>query len=185
MFVRKINPEKISAAVIAVLSIAMSAAFSQSSGAQKSIVSTVTSVTVYSDRAAITRVGQAEVPAGTYFLSFNNLPVSLFDNSVRVSGHASSALIRDVRTKTVFLDTIPEAQVSSLQSQLDNVKTQIREVSDRDSVLEAEKDFIFQIKPQPAVEKNAAAPRGNVEEWQKAISFFDATLNKIYSELRK
>ena len=76
--------------------------------------SAVASVTVYNDRAAVTRIGQVSLQPGNYLLVFNDLPASIVDQSARVSGQAAGAQILDVHVETSFLDTIPEDQLHAL-----------------------------------------------------------------------
>ncbi|HTR81037.1 MAG TPA: mucoidy inhibitor MuiA family protein [Bacteroidota bacterium] len=156
-------------------------------GENTALPSKVTAVTVYGDRAAVTRTGRASVQAGTYDLSFDNLPADMLDQSVRVSGKGSGASILDVRVETAFLDTTAQERIHALQSKLQDLQLQLAEYNDRLTVLNTERDFILQIKPQvnDTPGKEAKIPQPTVEEWQKMLSFFDANLNKIFAEQRK
>ncbi|MGA9408557.1 MAG: DUF4140 domain-containing protein, partial [Bacteroidota bacterium] len=104
--------------------------------------STVTSVTVYNDRAAVTRMGQVSLQPGNYVLSFSNLPANIIDQSVRVSGEAAGAKIVDVHVETTFLDTIPEERIRTLQSNVQELQAEVNELNDRMSILSTERDFI-------------------------------------------
>ncbi len=149
--------------------------------------SAVSSVTVYNDRAAVTRLGQVSLQPGIYLLVFNNLPANIVDQSVRVSGEAGAAKILDVRVETSFLDTVPEERVHALQAKVQDLQTEANELSDRLSVLATEHDFILQIKAQTAdnINKDLKVQRPTMEDWQKAIAFFDSNLNKNFAEQRK
>jgi uncharacterized protein (TIGR02231 family) len=153
----------------------------------KPLSSTVSAVTVYSDRAAVTRVGQLSLPIGNHLLSFNNLPVNILDQSVRVSGEAMGAKILDVRIETTFLDTIPEERIRTLQSKTQDLQAQVTELNDRLSVLITEREFISQIKAQSAdnISKDLKVQRPTIEDWQKVLGFFDTNLNKNFAEQRK
>lgn len=153
----------------------------------KPISSTVSAVTVYTDRAAVTRMGQISLQTGNYVLAFNNLPVNILDQSVRVSGEAIGAKILDVRIETAFLDTIPEERIRTLQSKIQDLQAQVNELNDRTSVLNTEREFISQIKAQTAdnISKDLKVQRPTVEDWQKVLGFFDTNLNKNFAEQRK
>ncbi len=151
------------------------------------VPSAVASVTVYNDRAAVTRVGQVSLQPGNYLLVFNNLPASIVDQSVRVSGEAAGAKILDVHVETAFLDTIPEDRLRALQSKVQELQTEANELSDRLSILNTERDFILQIKAQTAdnINKDLKVQRPTIEDWQKVLAFFDSNLNKNFAEQRK
>lgn len=149
--------------------------------------SAVASVTVYTDRAAVTRLGQASLQPGNYLLVFNNLPASIADQSVRVSGEAAGARILDVHVETSFLDTIPEDRIRALQAKVQELQAEANELGDRLSVLGTERDFILQIKAQTAdnISKDLKIQRPTIDDWQKMIAFLDANLNKNFAEQRK
>ena len=149
--------------------------------------SSVASVTVYNDRAAVTRVGHASLQPGNYLLVFNNLPAGILDQSVRVSGEAAGARILDVHVETAFLDTIPEERIRALQSRVQDLQTDANELSDRLNVLTTEREFIMQIKAQTAdnINKDLKVQRPTIEDWQKVLAFFDSNLNKNFAEQRK
>ena len=149
--------------------------------------SAVASVTVYNDRAAVTRVGQISLQPGNYLLLFNNLPASIVDQSVRVSGEAAGAKILDVHVETSFLDTIPEDRIHALQEKLQDLQTEANELNDRLSILGTEREFIMQIKAQTAdnITKDLKVQRPTIEDWQKMLAFFDSNLNKNSAEQRK
>ena len=139
--------------------------------------STVASVTVYNDRAAVTRMGQVSLQPGNYLLSFNSLPANIIDQSVRVFGEAAGAKIVDVHVETSFLDTIPEERIRTLQTKIQELQTQTNELSDRLSTLGTERDFILQIKAQTAdnINKDLKVQRPTIEDWQKVLSFLTQT----------
>ncbi|MBP6634198.1 MAG: DUF4140 domain-containing protein, partial [Kofleriaceae bacterium] len=69
--------------------------------AAASLASTVKQVTVYSDRARLTRVASAEVGAEPRVLAFRKLPGWVDDGTVRVA--SSAGRILDVRVERSFL----------------------------------------------------------------------------------
>lgn len=156
-------------------------------GETRTLSSTVSAVTVYADRAAVTRVGETTLQPGTHLLSFSNLPVGILDQSVRVTGEAVGAKILDVRVETTFLDTIPEERIRSLQAKVQELQAQVNEINDRLSVLNTEREFILQIKAQTAdnISKDLKIQRPTVEDWQKVLGFFDSNLNRNFGEQRK
>ena len=76
-------------------------------------------VTVYADRALITRHGATELEAGEYELRINNLPQFIRD-SLRASGQGPEGTrILNVDISTAFYSKPPEATLRTLQDELD------------------------------------------------------------------
>ncbi|MHB8595200.1 MAG: mucoidy inhibitor MuiA family protein [Ktedonobacteraceae bacterium] len=79
----------------------------------------VQDVTVYSDRALITRHGTIELEAGEHELRINNLPQFIRD-SLRAAGQGPQGTrILNVDIATAFYSQPPEAELRTLQSELD------------------------------------------------------------------
>jgi uncharacterized protein (TIGR02231 family) len=159
----------------------------QAEPVRKNINSSISAVTVYLDRASVTRQAALTLQPGTYALVFANLPVMVIDNSVRVSGEAARAKILDVQIETSQLDTIPEERFRELTAQLTLLRDQQQELVDRSGTVAAERDFVLQIKAQSSdnISKDLKVQRPTVEDWQKIILFLDQNLTKFSDELRR
>lgn len=78
-------------------------------------------VTVYADRALVTRGGSIELEAGEHELRVNNLPQFLRD-SLRASGRGPKGIrILNVDITTAFRSRPPEAEVVALQDELERL----------------------------------------------------------------
>src|SRR5262245_52249896 len=78
-------------------------------------------VTVYADRALVTRCGDIELEAGEHELRVNNLPQFMRD-SLRASGRGPRGIrIVNVDVTTAFRSRPPEAEVISLQDELEGL----------------------------------------------------------------
>jgi uncharacterized protein (TIGR02231 family) len=78
-------------------------------------------VTVYSDRALVTRRGSIQLEAGEHELRVNNLPQFLRD-SLRAAGRGTTGIrILNVDVSTAFLSRPPEAELVSLQDELERL----------------------------------------------------------------
>jgi len=80
--------------------------------------SRITAVTVYGDRAIVTRTAASDLSAGEHSLVFENLPSALVDQSLQASGRGiAGATILDVTAQTVFVEgTANEPCVSNCSS---------------------------------------------------------------------
>ena len=78
-------------------------------------------VTVYSDRALVIRRGKVELEAGEHDLRVNNLPQFLRD-SLRAAGRGSAGIrILNVDVTTAFRSRPPEAELVTLQDELERL----------------------------------------------------------------
>lgn len=84
----------------------------------------ITEVTVYADRALVTRKGSIHLEAGEHELRLNNLPQFIRD-SLRSSGQGpQNTRILNVDIATAFYSRPPEADISRLQRELERLKQQ-------------------------------------------------------------
>ena len=78
-------------------------------------------VTVYADRALVLRSGRVELEAGEHELRVNNLPQFLRD-SLRAAGRGSEGIrILNIDITTAFRSRPPEAEVITLQDELERL----------------------------------------------------------------
>jgi uncharacterized protein (TIGR02231 family) len=78
-------------------------------------------VTVYSDRVLVVRNGKVELEAGEHDLRVNNLPQFLHD-SIRASGRGTGGIrILNVDITTAFRSRPPEAELITLQEELERL----------------------------------------------------------------
>ncbi|MCX6136687.1 MAG: mucoidy inhibitor MuiA family protein [Ignavibacteriales bacterium] len=154
---------------------------------RRELSSSITSVTVYLDRAAVTRTAKTSLQPGAQTLSFSGLPFGIIDNSVRVSGESAGAKIIDVRVEPVQSDTIPEERLRELTDRLTTLRDQQQEVVDRMGTVTSERDFVLQIKAQSSdnISKDLKIQRPTPEDWQRVIIFLDQNLTRFASEIRK
>ncbi|MCX6944585.1 MAG: DUF4140 domain-containing protein, partial [Opitutales bacterium] len=91
-------------------------AASLASAAPAPVDSTIRAVTVYTDRAVVTRTAHVALAGGITELVFANLPETLTERSLQVSGQGTAqALILDVSTRRTYVDFTPNARVKELE----------------------------------------------------------------------
>lgn len=157
----------------------------------KEITSYIDAVTVFSDRAEITRKTSDNFLAGEYRVKITGLPAGLVDESVRVSGSGTAgAQISGVKIETVYLDTIPQVKLSKLKTELKTLQEQVAQYDDRYSVLSKETKLLDQIKDlvtsgnvYGGKEKAQALP--GIGDWVEFFSFYDSKSNALNLEMRQ
>jgi len=102
--------------------------------------SAINAVTVYLDRALVTRTAAVRAAAGRTELVLAGLPAELADGSIRVG--ASGATVRGVRVERVFLERAEAAEVRKLEDELLALRDAEGEVRDDLAVLEGEAKFL-------------------------------------------
>ena len=87
----------------------------------------VESVTVYPDRARVTRRGSLELEAGSHRIVIDNLPAAIVPESLRVSGRGSAgARLLSVRSERVFLKHPAEVRTAELEAALEERNKNLR-----------------------------------------------------------
>ncbi|HXA79688.1 MAG TPA: mucoidy inhibitor MuiA family protein [Opitutaceae bacterium] len=148
------------------------------------VESRITAVTVYADRAVVTRTASLDVTApGPIEMVFENLPSSIVDQSLQVAGRGTAqATILDVTAREAYLTATPDARVKSLQDELRGLQQQHRALTDRGTVLDQQREFLASIKTASAAPPTKDTPRPSVEDWTKLLGFFDEQLGKLNTE---
>ena len=145
--------------------------------------SRITAVTVYGDRAIVTRTTSSELPAGEHSLAFENLPTALVDQSLQASGRGvAGATILDVTSRNVFVEATANDRVKDLESQLRGLQKQRRVLDDRLKILEEQRGFVQRMLQASTTPAGNVAARPALDEWQKLFAYSDETLAKIAAE---
>ncbi len=104
---------------------------------------TVTAVTVYPDRARVTRSGQITVKPGQYRLEVAELPLTLSPESVRVSGRGTArAQLGSVDVRRAFYTETPSASAAELERRIEEIGDQETVLADEESMLQTSLDFL-------------------------------------------
>ena len=151
------------------------------------IDSTITAVTVYSDRAIVTRTVVQEFPVGEHTLSFENLPSALLDPSLQTSAFGvSGATILDVSAQNVFAESTANERAKSIEDQIRNLQKQRRVLDDRGKILEEQRAFVQRMLQastnSSAGTAGSAAARLSLDEWQKLFTYSEESLSKLSAE---
>ena len=146
--------------------------------------SQITAVTLYADRAVITRSAALDLPAaGPVEVVFDQLPAGLLDASLQASGRGTASVtLLDVTARPTYVDTTPNDRVKALEDQLRAVARDERTVSDRTAVLAQQREYVRQIQASTASPAKDAPPTVSPEVCQKLFAFTDDQLTKIAAE---
>ena len=138
---------------------------SQGQAALVTAPSKITDVTVYPDRARVTRTAEVRFQPGENMVEVPGLPVGMDDNSVRIEGDGLPGMklesfeVRTVEPGKQEVDTAPlEKEIEGLQDKLQSIEDEKTEINRRRSYLENLKDRMSGlVVAVPGKEKGASA----------------------------
>lgn len=145
----------------------------------------IPAVTVYGDRAVVTRTATLDVAAaGPLEVSFPRLPALLLDQSLQVAGRGTAqSTVLDVAARMQHVDFTPNERVQALEDQLRALARQERELNDRATVLTQQRDYVVRIQQAtttPPTESSAPLPLADT--WAKLLSFTEDQFTKLAAE---
>ena len=142
----------------------------------QALESRVTRVTVYSDRARVTRQAAAKVTTAPTVFAFRKLPGWVDDGSVRVS--ASAGRIGDVRVERSFLARATDRSWQRAKGRHEALESKLAELADELGVLDAQKQQIEGIKAFSLEKINKDAVLGDikVKSYKEVLAFISDSL---------
>ena len=150
------------------------------SAAPLPVDSKISAVTVYTDRAVVTRSATVELTGGTIELTFPNLPQALDERSLQVSGRGTAqALILDVSAKQTYVDFTPNARVKELEDQLRGLGRQMRGLDDRGGVLQAQTAMLDRMEAALFAPPTKDVPRPDLGDFTKSMTYLTEQKAKI------
>jgi uncharacterized protein (TIGR02231 family) len=147
------------------------------------INSTISAVTVYTDRAVVTRSATVELPGGTTELVFANLPQALNERSLQVSGRGTAqALILDVTAKQTYVDFTPNARVKELEDQLKGLTKQMRGIDDRGNLLNTQQTMLDRMEAALFAPPTKDVPRPDLNQFTSSLNYLTEQKSKLVTE---
>ncbi len=145
----------------------------------------VTRVTVYSDRARVTRTAVADVTDAPQVFAFRRLPGWVDDGSVRVA--ASAGRIVDVRVERDYLARSTDPDYLAAEEELRNLQEQMTAINDEMAVLDAQKLQIESIKAFSTEKIKQDTTIGNVtvDNYRDVMAFISDALRQTADARRK
>jgi len=112
-----------------------------------SAASRISAVTVYADRAQVTRTCSVALKPGINLVTFDALPLLMAEDSLRAEGAGvGRARIAGITVQTVFLERLQEKRIRELEDELQAVKRKIESIEARRKGLAAQRAFIESIR---------------------------------------
>jgi uncharacterized protein (TIGR02231 family) len=101
------------------------------------IESQIIAVTVYPDRARITRQGKATLQPGMQILELPDVPLRIIPDSVRATARGTAqARLMGVQVQRTFFTETPQEQIRELEGQIESISDQIKSLETRAASIE-------------------------------------------------
>jgi uncharacterized protein (TIGR02231 family) len=145
--------------------------------------SRISAVTVYQDRAVVTRTATLQLPGGTTELIFANLPQTLNEQSLQVSGQGTAqATILDVSARQTYVDYTPDARVKELEDQLKGLGKQMRGLDDRSTLLNAQSSTLDRMEGALFAPPAKDVPRPDLNQFTASLAYLSEQKAKITTD---
>jgi hypothetical protein len=133
--------------------------------------STIKAVTVYSDRAKVTRTATVEIPAGAHIVVFRGLPESLFADSLRAEGTAKAEVkFGAVTSKKTTGTELVMPRERELNDQLESLEDQYNLLRANKEALAQKKEFLASLGQQAKLRSDEEIAQIDLkpEQWSGA-----------------
>jgi len=160
---------------------------SGASAAERTVTSKITSVTVFSDRAQVTRSCAETLPAGEQQLVFDNLPQSVENTSLAVDG-SGAGVLRDVKFRQEQSAGNTDSLALFLTKQKRKLEEAIAVADDKKRLRTGEKQFVENISLKVTERGNvqqAVQPELDSMKWQKMVAFYRNRTESLDREIRE
>lgn len=159
------------------------------------IKSTVTKVTVYTDRAMVTRAARATLLPTERQVRVVGLPMNVQEDSLRINARGTAALtLLDFRLSQQSFKEVPEAALKTLEEEKQRFQDQIVALRDEIATITHQKSFLQEIGVGKSkhFSKDLDVQRPVLDDWKSVLEFLgkeqrglDATRREMELKIRK
>jgi uncharacterized protein (TIGR02231 family) len=146
------------------------------------VTSRITAVTVYSDRARVTREAPVTLRAGTATYRVTKLPGWIDEATVRAGfARATGQRITDVQIKRDFLATSDDENIRKAQTAVQDIADQLAELDDERKILDQQRRQIEQIRmfSLERLPKDAVLKDIKVDTYGQVVTFVANSLRDV------
>ncbi|MBL8029042.1 MAG: mucoidy inhibitor MuiA family protein [Fibrobacteres bacterium] len=145
----------------------------------------ITTVTVYNDRAQVTRTGTVKLTKGEQILELKGLPETVEPTSLQVSG-TGNGTIRDVTFKREHLTETQDQRVKALLDEKVQLEEQVSVFNGRVSNANSERRLVEEIarKITGGSGDKTTPVELSPEKWIKMVEFYRSRLDSLDREIR-
>ena len=144
--------------------------------------SKIFSVTIYPDRATIIREADLTFGSGTHSVFFENLPVTLIPNSLRVSGKGTAVVkVVGLDLASQYLEFALLPEVKKLQAEIDALELEMSKTVNKIDVLNSQEKFLKSIESANAAQASQEIMLGkpDTQSWERVLNFLGSKLSEV------
>ncbi|MDQ2809871.1 MAG: mucoidy inhibitor MuiA family protein [Chloroflexota bacterium] len=147
----------------------------------------IVAVTVYTDRARVTREGTVHLEPGTHTILLAGLPAALDPDSVRAGGRGAGLRLLGVEVASTLLPSAPEADLAALRDGIEQLQEADRALADAEVGQTARRDFLDHLRAAggPALGKGLARGSITLDGVAALVGYNDRELAATQARLRE
>jgi uncharacterized protein (TIGR02231 family) len=148
----------------------------------------IIAVTVYTDRALVTRRGKVKLGQGEQELWLEDLPNTLLPESVRASGRGTTAMrILGVDVGPTFHVEAPQERVAELQREIEEREDKDALLAQKEEALEAQREFLTKLSRASggSLARGIALGKAQLTTGAEVISFVNENLSSAGQEMQE
>lgn len=139
--------------------------------------SQISAVTVYADRARVTRTAEVALPEGESVVRLAGLPADLDPSSVQAGGTGAGVKILGLEIRDVFFDQTVNPRVRELEAQLQALQDQEATLVAKKADLQERRTFLNTVRDglaQPGAEEGRGSASVSLEKVKPLYEFYGA-----------
>lgn len=148
------------------------------------VPSTITAITVYPDRARVTRSAETPVTEGETIVRFGGLPVELDDSSVQAGGSGTGVKILGLEIRTKYSEQTINEQVRGLQEQLQALNDKEKELGFVGRDITEQRAFIGKVRDGLVLAEDTSGrvPPQGVDKIKSLYEFYTSETLRLSKE---
>lgn len=145
---------------------------------------TITSVTVYTSYARVTRQIKTKLTSGNHTLVINNLPDTFLSDSVRVNGQGSALKIIAVEVNQQMLSESPEAKIAELEKVLKNLQLEEQKLNSEAKIISGKLSLLNQLQTSVGTTfpRSISYNKNSIENLDKTLNYLTQELENTYKQ---
>jgi uncharacterized protein (TIGR02231 family) len=153
---------------------------------QMALNAPIVEVTVFSNRARVTRRGLLHLGPGEHTLALVGLPALLEEDSVRASGRGANVRLLGVEVGRQFVPRPPEADVAALQQQLEALRDADQALADDETATAVRLQFLNMLSESGAASlaRGFALGRSTLDSLQTLTAYLDREFATVQAHSR-
>jgi uncharacterized protein (TIGR02231 family) len=168
------------------LGVAVVGAEEASDAVRVKLAAPITAVTVFQDRAVVTRMGTLEVKPGVQELTFADLPADVLPQSIRVDGSGTAeTTILDVRMQRLVSVAVVLPRENVLNERLEALRIAHRLLVDRLAVLTTQRETISRLLAASTTPPSKESDRVKLEDVRILLDFSQERLLALAADAQK